>query len=325
MRSTGNTIFPIISQTFIATFVVFVVVFLGTSSFAIGFAGDVPGGMYETTIEQDHISSVTYDNKTILQDRIENGSVDIGLYGERTGDQYNMTMFLSNQNIQQISIFQETQLLIQRSESSISSESYLLPTPPENTVFNNFYYQVYMYVIPFLLMFPTFLAGNIILDTFADDIDSGLVELIHTLPIPFGTYILTKVAFLSFFAPLQVIITFGLLSLGGLYINTTGFILIIIFSYMLSICLGLMGVILRYHIQNGGMVTTFYGLGGGLLTIQGSIFNDMSIVSAIGNIVHGRFRPEVVHSAVVYFVYFSIISVVFLAYIFLYIESEKLE
>lgn len=324
MRSTGNTIFPIVAQTFVATFVVFVVVFLGASTFAIGFAGDIPGGMYETTFEQEHISSATYENETELKAQIENGNIDVGLYGERVGDEYNMTMFLSSQNIQQISIFQETQLLIQRSETAISSESYLFPTPPENTVFNNFYYQVYIYVIPFLLLFPAFLTGNIILDTFSGDIDSGLITLIHTLPISFGTYITSKVALLSLFTPLQVLITFGILSVGGLYISESGFMLFIVFSYVLTVCLGLMGVILRYHIQDSGFVTTLYGFGGAFLIIQVSLFNNTLINSVIGNILHGRFRPEVVNSILIYFAYFILASAIFLIYIFHYIEAKQL-
>lgn len=323
--SNGSFVFVVGSQLVLALFVIFVITALGASGFVLGVSGDVPPGVYETSLEQDHIESYTYEDREQLEQQIERGNVDIGLYGEETEDgTYSMTMLIPDQSIQQTAIVGETKLILQRAESTIASDVDTLPVPPDRTSFNNFYLQTYMLVIPFLTLFPSFVIGGLIADTVADDIESGMITFISISPTTLSSYILMKSIIVSFLAPLQVGVTLGILAIGGLYIDLHGVMMILGLSYLLTITFGLVGCALSYHVPNRGVANTAYGFVATSVLITGYIFSPQFLTVSIGNILHGRFTQQVIETTFTHSLLGGMAIVFLVGYLSIAISPQKL-
>lgn len=322
--SNGSFIFVVGSQLVLALFVIFVVTALGSSGFVLGVAGDVPPGVYETSLEQDHINSQTYDDKIALEKQIESGNVDIGLYGEETeGGVYSIQMLIPDQSIQQTAFVGETKLILQRAQTTIATDVETLPVPPERTSFNNFYIQTYMLVIPFLTLFPSFVIGGLIADTVADDIESGVITFISLSPTTLPSYVLMKSLIVSLLAPLQVAITLGILRIGGLYIDPHGVVIAVGLSYLLTVAFGLIGCSLSYHLPNRGVANTAYGFFASTVLIFGFIFSPQFVTVSLGNIIHGRFTQDVIQTAITHSVIASGAILVLVGYVSIVISPKE--
>lgn len=217
-------------QLFVAAFASFLVVGLvsmydpgsvGGNDVDVGVAGDETELLRTAAQDDDGVSAEPFDTREAAMEAFERGDVDTVVLTERLDDgriQANVTA--PDGSFRTTMVVVELRDLLQEYETTLrdqrSTHLERTPVPLPDTVDSTPYFGfTYTVLLPLLLFLPVFIGGSVAVDSLAEEIERGTLELLRVSPTSLSAIVDGKLLAAALPVPAQAALWIALLRFNG--------------------------------------------------------------------------------------------------------------
>ncbi len=217
-------------QLFVAAFASFLVVGLvsmydpgsvGGSEVEVAIAGDDADRLVDVAAGRDGARPRPFETDEDAIAAFESGEVDAVVLTERLDDdriQVNVTA--PEGSFRTTMVVVELQGLLREYETTLRQDRAVhlertpvaLPDPVQSTPYFGFTYTV---LLPLLMFMPVFVGGSVAVDSLAEEVERGTLELLRASPVPLSAIVDGKLLAAAAPVPVQAALWIGLLRFNG--------------------------------------------------------------------------------------------------------------
>lgn len=212
----------------------------------VGVAGNATPSLHAALEDSSGTTPVTYASRSGARTAFEQGSVDAVMYGT-----VNASGVVHVTAIAPEGAFRTTLVVVELRDALGRLERILrrqyadrlirepIPVPQRGTG-SQLYSLAYTVLVPLLVLLPAFIAGSIAVDSLAEEIERGTMELLRVSPATPTAIFDGKAVTAIASAPVQAVAWIALLHLNGTSVGYPGTILVVVTAYTtVAVALGM--------------------------------------------------------------------------------------
>ena len=196
-------------------------------SIRVGVVGDTDSPL-STFLRHKHLRVVSFSDVANAEEAFKSGYVDTVIFvPESKGGIVDMKLVLPYSDTMQTVILMVLQEPLERYENYLRETNGIqlnykdLAGKPYTT-----YEFLYSLIVPMLMLFPAFIAGSIVVDAVAEELENKTFDTLQSAPVSLNEVFTSKILAGILVAVAQCIVWAALLRLNNLFIQNLGLVLV---------------------------------------------------------------------------------------------------